>query len=122
MQLWLVTADRKLFDAVCGWAYGTLSHIPAPEEFVRSARMLLITTPAPWRSIVAIAEQHGDVLQPVIVVKNAVALWSMKEPPLEGLLSSETWFRLRQRFLIHNPGLAGLLEHLDQRIEHGEPD
>lgn len=115
-ELWLVTADHALFEVVHCWAQGDLRDVAAPDT-ADAERTLLITSPAPWRSIVAVAQQRSGLLYPVVVLKNAVALWSLPDPPDDGPLPAESWPSLRRRFLIHNPGLSGVLSLLDRTIE-----
>lgn len=47
--------------------------------------------------------ERSELLRPMLVVKNAVALWSLPDPPDDGPLLAESWPSLRRRFLIHNP-------------------
>lgn len=115
-ELWLVTADHALYEVVRRWTRGDLRDVSAP-ELSSGERTLLIATPAPWRSIVAVAQQRSGLLRPMLVVKNAIALWSLTDPPDDGPLLAESWPSLRHRFLIHNPGLSGVLQLLDRTIE-----
>jgi hypothetical protein len=78
--------------------------------------IMLITTPMPWRSIVTVAQYGAAGLKPMFVLKNAVALWSLTDAPGDGPVDSADWARLRPRFLLHNPGLDGVLDLVDQML------
>jgi hypothetical protein len=112
-RLWLATADDALFTAVRAWARGNLRDVPDRTAGLPH-RTLLVATPGPWRSIVAVGQQRNAVLRPMLVLKNAVALWPLRHPPDEGPLPRESWPALRRVMLIHNPGLAGVLDLLDR--------
>lgn len=112
-SLRLVTADDEMFAVVRRWAQGNLHDVPAnggPDG------TLLIVTPGPWCSIVAISQRRAAVLRPVLILKNAVALWPLRQPPPDGPLPTTAWAPLRRLVLIHNPGLGGILSLLDHAV------
>jgi hypothetical protein len=124
--IWLVAADDELYGLVRQWARGDLreSEWSAPFREGRAstarpacARTLFITTPEPWRCIVAVAQAASGRIRPLLVPKNAIALWSLPNPPEQGKLNADDWPSLRRRFLIHNPGLSGFLNILDTEIQ-----
>lgn len=115
-KAWVVTADEELFHTVRAWAHGDLRERAWPA--VRgSDQTLLIATPAPWRTIVAIAQTRGGVLRPMVVLKNAVALWALGQPFDDGPVSVDFWPGLRRQFMIHNPGLEGMLRLIDRAYD-----
>jgi hypothetical protein len=114
---WVVTADEDLFIVVRAWARGDLCDSPEPDDGGLEQQTLLITTPAPWRTIVAIAQRRNGLLRPMLVLKNAVALWALRRPLEDGPVSVDSWPALRRLFMIHNPGLDGLLHLLDHAFD-----
>lgn len=112
----LVTADEQLRMLVLKWAQGNLVISGCSTFDALGSRTLFITTPEPWRSIVAVARLTSGVLRPLMVPKNAIALWSLPTPPPEGRLTMNNWVLVRRRFLIHNPGLSGFLDLLDDEM------
>lgn len=113
---WVLTAEEDLFIIVRAWARGDLRD---STELGGGGLddTLLIATPPPWRTIVAIAQRRNGVLRPMLVLKNAVALWALRRPLDDGPVSVDSWPALRRLFMIHNPGLDGLLHLLDHAFD-----
>lgn len=94
-------------------------HSLGPRE-VRDATLAdgtaLLRTGGAWDSVVAIASTAGMRVTPVVVFKNSVALWQCSREPLpDGLMGREDWSWLRRQIMIHNPGLDGLLQEVEDQ-------
>lgn len=111
----LVTMNEEMAGAVRYWA-----HVSMRRRRVGSGEglegTLLLRTGGRWDSIVAVAETDGMQLTPLLLLKNPVPLWQKPRTLGDGHIDSSTWSRLRRDLLIHNPGLGGFLELLDEAV------
>lgn len=78
-----VTADQELFVVVRDWTRDSIRPIPLPGGWTGTDATLVVKTPAPWTSVVALAVLNERELHPLLVLKNAVALWAVHRDPPE---------------------------------------
>lgn len=77
---------------------------------------LLLRTGDPWDSLIGFATHHSGELSPGLLFKNPIPLWQYAHSMHDGCVSVDEWPLLRRRILIHNPGLTGVLELLDETV------
>lgn len=111
-----VTADQELFTVVRDWTRDSIRPVPLPTGWAGTDATLLVTTPGPWTSVVALAVLDERELHPLLVLKNAVALWAVHRDLPDGLISSADWRWLRHLCLLHNPALDGALVAVDRAV------
>ena len=111
---WLY-GDIELADVIRDWTSQSLSPrtVPAPDV---PGGTVFFRTGGAWDCVVAAAVLAEGRLHPVIVFKNPVALWQCAREPLrDGQLERHDWSWLRRQIMLHNPGLDGLLQEIEDR-------
>lgn len=117
----LITVTDEVGRIVRDWTRHSLGPRDVDDPVIADGTVLL-RTGGEWDSVVAIAARAGTRLAPIVVFKNSVALWQCSREPLQdGLIECEDWSWLRRQVMIHNPGLDGMLQEVeDQTVPASE--
>lgn len=99
-----------------GWMNGDTTPLasPAPTE----VDIVYLLTPQPWIFWIGIGCVSGNLIHPILVFKNPVP--AMHIPHLTAYstehamqLESSTKNYLEKNLILHNPGLPGVVEHIE---------
>lgn len=112
-----VTADHELFTIVRDWTRDSIRPVGVPTGWTGVGATLVVKAPAPWASVVAFAVRNDHELIPLLVLKNAVALWAVHRDLPDGIVGAADWLWLRHLCLLHNPGLDGALTVIGQAVQ-----
>lgn len=113
--LTVISAGSTLAPVIRRWVTTSLRPVPAPDDL--PVGTLLVVIGGEWSSLVAVAVHEPPTLAPALVLKNPIPLWQYTRALPAGPVTAETWTWLRRRFLIHNPGVDGVLGLLDDLVQ-----
>ncbi|TWP32313.1 hypothetical protein [Leekyejoonella antrihumi] len=111
-----ITADHELYTIVRDWTRDSIRPVPVPANWKGAGATLMVKTPGPWASVVAFGVRNEHELSPLLVLKNAIALWAVHRDLPDGIIDSADWTWLRHLCLLHNPGLDGALTVIGQAV------
>ena len=111
-----VAADEDLFTIVRDWTRDSIQPVRAPEGWANFCATVMVKTPDPWGSVVAFCVVAHREIRPLLVLKNAVALWAVHRNLPDGPVSPADWIWFRRLCLLHNPGLDGALTVIGRAV------
>jgi len=119
----MVSADERLFCHFRRWAGGELESGKWTGTAGFPNALVVVTTPQPWRFLVAFCEQREQEITSLLLLKNVVPLYDLPGASATDELGSEVWSGIRRATLLYNPGLDGCLKLFGNRasVPEGMP-
>lgn len=119
----LVTANEQLFCHFRRWAGGELKSGSWTSTAYFPSALVVVTTPRPWRFLVAFCEQREHEVAPLLLLKNVVPLYDVPGASETNALAADAWIGIRRAVLLYNPGLGGCLKLFESRssLLEGKP-
>lgn len=81
----------------------------------------MVKTPASWTSVLAFCVVIDREIRPLLVLKNAVAIWAVHGQRPDGPAGPADWTWFGQLCQLHNPGLDGALTVLGEAVSGLDP-
>lgn len=105
------------YNKVKAWAYGDSKgwYEPLNED---EQGLVVFVTPRPWRFIIGFCDcskiDNENKLTPLLMLKNVYPLYYSNYLFDLGQISVETWNKIKEETLFHNPGIMGALSFMEE--------